>query len=109
MPRMMDTILNLGLNNQSVEALAKATGNERFAWDCYRRFIQMYGDLVLGVQKRDGGDHEPFKEVIHEFKQSIHRADLLDSELTAADTREIVSRFKALIERRTQKSFPEDP
>src|SRR6476659_303757 len=65
MPGMMDTILNLGLNDQSVLALAKATNNERFAWDCYRRFIQMYGDVVLGVQKREGEDHEPFETVIH--------------------------------------------
>src|SRR5688500_3951624 len=61
MPGMMDTILNLGLNDQSVLALAKATKNERFAWDCYRRFIQMYGDVVLGVQKAPGEDHEPFE------------------------------------------------
>ena len=61
MPGMMDTILNLGLNDQTVLALAKATKNERFAWDCYRRFIQMYGDVVMGVQKRAGEDHEPFE------------------------------------------------
>src|SRR5437762_2294990 len=64
MPGMMDTILNLGLNDQSVLALAKATKNERFAWDCYRRFIQMYGDVVLGVQKAPSEDHEPFEMVI---------------------------------------------
>ena len=68
MPGMMDTILNLGLNDQTVLALVKATGNERFAWDCYRRFIQMYGDVVLGVQKREGEDHEPFETVIHALK-----------------------------------------
>ena len=67
MPGMMDTILNLGLNDQSVIALAKATGNERFAWDCYRRFIQMYGDVVMGVQKRPDEDHDPFETVIHEL------------------------------------------
>src|SRR5437773_6107241 len=61
MPGMMDTILNLGLNDQTVLALVKASGNERFAWDCYRRFVQMYGDVVLGVQKRPGEDHEPFE------------------------------------------------
>src|SRR5690349_24245556 len=66
MPGMMDTILNLGLNDQTVVAVAKATKNERFAWDCYRRFIQMYGDVVMGVQKRGGEDHEPFEVVIHE-------------------------------------------
>ena len=66
MPGMMDTILNLGLNDQTVEALATKTGNARFAWDCYRRFVQMYGDVVLGVQKRPDEDHEPFETVIHE-------------------------------------------
>ena len=63
MPGMMDTILNLGLNDQTVKALVKATNNERFAWDCYRRFIQMYGDVVMGVQKREGEDHDPFESV----------------------------------------------
>src|SRR6187200_3118570 len=61
MPGMMDTILNLGLNDQTVEALSRKTGNARFAWDCYRRFVQMYGDVVLGVQKRPDEDHEPFE------------------------------------------------
>jgi pyruvate,orthophosphate dikinase len=65
MPGMMDTILNLGLNDQTVEALATKTGNPRFAWDCYRRFVQMYGDVVLGVQKRPDEDHDPFETVIH--------------------------------------------
>src|SRR5579859_4935460 len=69
MPGMMDTILNLGLNDQTVVALANATKNERFAWDCYRRFIQLYGDVVMGVQKRTGEDHEPFEVVIHPWKQ----------------------------------------
>src|SRR3978361_1937426 len=68
MPGMMDTILNLGLNDQTVLALAAATKNERFAWDCYRRFVQMYGDVVMGVQKKEGEDHEPFETVIHNFK-----------------------------------------
>ena len=68
MPGMMDTILNLGLNDQTVLSLAVATKNERFAWDCYRRFIQMYGDVVIGVQKRADEDHEPFETVIHEYK-----------------------------------------
>src|SRR5215475_7907859 len=63
MPGMMDTILNLGLNDETVATLARATGNERFAWDCYRRFIQMYGDVVMGVQKRPDEDHEPFEVV----------------------------------------------
>src|SRR3989440_1528415 len=74
MPGMMDTILNLGLNDQTVLALAAATNNERFAWDCYRRFIQMYGDVVMGVQKRPGEDHEPFEVVIHALKHDRHHA-----------------------------------
>src|SRR5215475_3388872 len=68
MPGMMDTILNLGLNDDTVIAVANATKNERFAWDCYRRFIQMYGDVVMGVQKRPNEDHEPFETVIHQLK-----------------------------------------
>ena len=72
MPGMMDTILNLGLNDQTVEALAKKTGNARFAWDCYRRFVQMYGDVVLGVQKRPDEDHEPFETVIETLKHERH-------------------------------------
>src|SRR5687768_3078609 len=72
MPGMMDTILNLGLNDNTVLALVKATKNERFAWDCYRRFIQMYGDVVLGVQKRPDEDHEPFETVIGSLKEERH-------------------------------------
>src|SRR3954467_10181895 len=74
MPGMMETILNLGLNDQSVVALEQATGNARFAWDCYRRFIQMYGDVVMGVQKREGEDHDPFESVIHGFKHEKYHS-----------------------------------
>ena len=109
MPGMMDTILNLGLNDQSVIALADATKNPRFAWDCYRRFIQMYGDVVLGVQKREGEDHEPFETVIHNFKHEKYHRDIVDSELTAEDQAELVKRFKALVKERTGKVFPNDP
>ncbi len=109
MPGMMDTILNLGLNDQTVIALEKATNNPRFAWDCYRRFIQMYGDVVLGVQKREGEDHEPFETVIHEFKHKKYHKDIVDSELTAEDQAELVNRFKALVKERTGKSFPNSP
>jgi len=109
MPGMMDTILNLGLNDQTVLSLASATKNERFAWDCYRRFIQMYGDVVLGVQKRADEDHEPFEVVIHEFKHEKYHADIVDSELTAEDQQELVKRFKALVKERTGKGFPNDP
>ena len=109
MPGMMDTILNLGLNDQSVVALEKATNNARFAWDCYRRFIQMYGDVVLGVQKREGEDHEPFETAIEEFKHEKYDGDVEDSALTAADQQELVKRFKALVKERTGRVFPNDP
>ena len=109
MPGMMDTILNLGLNDQSVVALEKATNNPRFAWDCYRRFIQMYGDVVLGVQKREGEDHEPFETVIHAFKHEKYHADIEDSKLTAEDQQELVNRFKALVKERTGRQFPNNP
>ena len=109
MPGMMDTILNLGLNDQSVVALAKATGNERFAWDCYRRFIQMYGDVVMGVQKRQGEEDEPFETIIHELKHQLHEDDVEDTRLTVADLQELVSRFKRLVQERTGKQFPNDP
>ncbi len=109
MPGMMDTILNLGLNDQTVLSLAAATTNERFAWDCYRRFVQMYGDVVLGVQKTEGEDHEPFEVVIETYKHEKYHRDLVDSELTAADQQELVKRFKALVKQRTGKGFPSDP
>src|SRR5689334_24732629 len=78
MPGMMDTILNLGLNDQTVLSLVAATKNERFAWDCYRRFIQMYGDVVMGVQKAAHEDHEPFETVIHGLKHERYHADIDD-------------------------------
>jgi len=109
MPGMMDTILNLGLNDETVQSLAKATKNERFAWDCYRRFVQMYGDVVLGVQKSEGEDHEPFESVIHEFKHAKYHNDIVDSELTAEDQKELVKKFKELVKTRTGKTFPANP
>jgi len=109
MPGMMDTILNLGLNDETVLSLAQATQNERFAWDCYRRFVQMYGDVVLGVQKREGEDHEPFETVIHEFKHEKYHADLVDSDLTADDQKELVRLFKKLVKDRTGHDFPSSP
>ncbi|HWI56006.1 MAG TPA: pyruvate, phosphate dikinase, partial [Bacillota bacterium] len=109
MPGMMDTILNLGLNDQTVQALAKATNNERFAWDCYRRFVQMYGDVVMGVQKRAGEDHEPFEVVIHALKHERHEEEIEDTKLSVDDLKELVNRFKALIKERTGKEFPQDP
>src|SRR5213082_1470418 len=110
MPGMMDTILNLGLNDETVLALVKATRNERFAWDCYRRFIQMYGDVVLGVQKSPGEDHEPFESVIGALKgERYGNHDLEDTRLMTDDLKELVKRFKALVEERTGKAFPGNP
>jgi len=109
MPGMMDTILNLGLNDHTVLALATYSKNERFAWDCYRRFIQMYGDVVMGVQKRPGEDHEPFEVVIEKLKHEFHHSDIEDTKLSVADLKEMVNRFKALILERTKKEFPQDP
>jgi pyruvate,orthophosphate dikinase len=109
MPGMMDTILNLGLNDETVLALAQATRNERFAWDCYRRFIQMYGDVVMGVQKRPQEDHEPFETVIHALKHERYQADIDDPKLTTDDLKELVVRFKQLVRERTGKDFPADP
>ncbi|HEX6161541.1 MAG TPA: pyruvate, phosphate dikinase, partial [Thermoanaerobaculia bacterium] len=109
MPGMMDTILNLGLNDQTVEALAKKTGNPRFAWDCYRRFVQMYGDVVLGVQKRPNEDHEPFETVIEGLKHERHHQDIEDTKLSVEDLQELVRRFKALVKERAGKDFPASP
>ena len=109
MPGMMDTILNLGLNDNTVQALANYSNNERFAWDCYRRFIQMYGDVVMGVQKRAGEDHEPFEVVIEGVKHDRHHADIEDTKLTVSDLKELVARFKGLIKGRTGQEFPQDP
>lgn len=106
MPGMMDTILNLGLNDETVEGLAEVSGNPRFAWDCYRRFIQMYGDVVMGVQARNEEEEEPFHAVLEKLKKSAGVAD--DSELTTGDLRELVKRYKALIARRTKSEFPQD-
>jgi pyruvate,orthophosphate dikinase len=109
MPGMMDTILNLGLNDETVLTLARATKNERLAWDCYRRFIQMYGDVVMNVQKRPSEDHEPFEVVIHELKHERYHADVDDPKLTVKDLQELVVRFKKLIKERTGQEFPQDP
>src|SRR3954465_5590963 len=108
MPGMMDTILNLGLNDASVVALATATKNERFAWDCYRRFIQMYGDVVLGVQKKEGEDHEPFEVAIETFKHEKYHKDIVDSDPTGEENQEMVKGFKKLVKDRTGKVFPND-
>ena len=107
MPGMMDTILNLGLNDETVRGLAEATGNPRFAYDSYRRFIQMYGDVVMGVQKRHENEHEPFEEVMDGLKHQlgIHN----DTDLEESHLRELISRYIRLIKERTGKDFPQDP
>ena len=107
MPGMMDTILNLGMNDEVVEIVAEKSGNPRFAWDSYRRFLQMYGDVVMGVQKREGEDHEPFETVIEEVK---HAAGVeKDTELSVDDLKSMVEKFKKLIKERTGKAFPQNP
>ena len=110
MPGMMDTILNLGMNDEVVEIVADKTNNARFAWDSYRRFLQMYGDVVMGVQKGAGEDHEPFEAVIENLKDERYgKHDFPDVRLTVADLKELVQRFKSLIKQRAGKSFPQEP
>jgi len=107
MPGMMDTILNLGLNDEAVVGLAKKSGNERFAWDSYRRFIQMYGDVVMGLKPVSKEDHDPFEVIIDEIKQK--KGVELDTELSADDLKQMVREFKALIRTRLGREFPNDP
>jgi pyruvate,orthophosphate dikinase len=112
MPGMMDTILNLGLNDETVGALAEASGNERFAWDCYRRFIQMYGDVVMGVQKLPSEDHDPFEHLIEEFKKEIfpkEKGEVDDSRISVDQMKDLVDRFKSLVKKRSGKDFPTCP
>ena len=106
MPGMMDTILNLGLNDQTVEGLSKSSGNSRFAWDCYRRFIQMYGDVVMGVQARNEEEEEPFHKELEKLKN--HLGVLADTDLSAENLKTLVKRYKALIKKRTRSAFPQD-
>ncbi len=107
MPGMMDTILNLGMNDQAVEAVAKLSGNERFAWDSYRRFVQMYGDVVLDMKPQSKEDEDPFEEIIDHLKKEKGVAN--DTELTTDDLKELVARFKAAVKKSTGKDFPADP
>ncbi|HPW19088.1 MAG TPA: PEP/pyruvate-binding domain-containing protein, partial [Candidatus Aminicenantes bacterium] len=107
MPGMMDTILNLGLNDRTAAALVARTGNERFVFDCYRRFVQMYGDVVLGLRPVHKDDIDPFEEIIESKKRE--RGVRADADLTAADLEDLVARFKAAIKERTGHDFPDDP
>ena len=107
MPGMMDTVLNLGLNDVSVEGIAKKSGNERFAWDSYRRFVQMYGDVVLEMKPESKEDIDPFEEIIDTMKEE--KGVDLDTDLTTDDLKELVKRFKKAVKDKTGKDFPEDP
>ena len=104
MPGMMDTILNLGLNDEVVEGMARKTGNQRFAWDSYRRFVQMYGDVVLGMKPTNKEDIDPFEAIIEEVKHS--KGVKLDTELEVTDLKELVKRFKVAVKENTGKDFP---
>ena len=107
MPGMMDTILNLGLNDEAVVGLATKAGDERFAWDSYRRFVQMYSDVVMGLKPVSKEDHDPFEVIIDMVKEQ--RRARLDTDLTVEDLKELVQRFKSLIRARIGRDFPTDP
>ncbi|MDD4800988.1 MAG: pyruvate, phosphate dikinase [Proteiniphilum sp.] len=107
MPGMMDTVLNLGLNDDAVEGIARKSGNERFAWDSYRRFVQMYGDVVLGMKPQSKEDMDPFEEIMDEVKES--KGIELDTDLTTDDLKELVKRFKAAVKEKTGHDFPVNP
>src|SRR4030095_6671448 len=107
MPGMMDTILNLGLNDQTVQAVIAKTGNERFAYDSYRRFVQMYGDVVLDLKPQSKDERDPFEIIIENKKKS--KGVEFDTGLTAQDLKELVNEFKAEIKNKVGKDFPDNP
>jgi len=107
MPGMMDTVLNIGLNDEAVIGLTEKSGNERFVWDSYRRFVQMYGDVVLGLKPASKEEIDPFEKIIDEIKKEKGVSN--DTELTAEDLKELVARFKKAIKEETGNDFPEDP
>ena len=107
MPGMMDTVLNLGLNDQTVQGLIAQTRNPRFAYDCYRRFVQMYGDVVLGLKPKDKQEHDPFETILEGRKKA--RGARFDTELSAEDLKDLVAEFKAEIKTKRGRDFPEDP
>ncbi|HXK26798.1 MAG TPA: pyruvate, phosphate dikinase, partial [Candidatus Binatia bacterium] len=107
MPGMMDTVLNLGLNDRTVQGLIRRTQNPRFAYDSYRRFVQMYADVVLGLRPKEKTERDPFETILERKKQS--RGVRLDTELSAEDLREAVAAFKAEVKNRSGKAFPDDP
>lgn len=105
MPGMMDTVLNLGMNAATVETMAKKSGNPRFAWDSYRRFVQMYGDVVLGMKPKSKTDIDPFEAIMDEVKEA--KGVKFDNELDVEDLKELVVKFKAAVKDYTGKDFPE--
>lgn len=107
MPGMMDTILNLGLNEDTIRGIIKKSGNERFAWDSYRRFIQMYGDVVMGLKPQSKEEHDPFEVIMDELKKK--KKVKMDLELGTDDLKELVRRYKDLIRKKLKKEFPADP
>jgi len=107
MPGMMDTVLNLGMNDDAVEGIARKSGNSRFAWDSYRRFVQMYGDVVMEMKPASKEEHDPFEEIIDELKEE--KGIELDTDFTTEDLQELVRRFKAAVKKVTGKDFPTDP
>lgn len=107
MPGMMDTVLNLGMNDVAVDALSKKSGNSRFAWDSYRRFVQMYGDVVMEMKPASKEEHDPFEEIIDQLKEE--KGIELDTDFTTEDLQELVRRFKAAVKKVTGKDFPTDP
>ncbi len=107
MPGMMDTVLNLGLTDKAVEGIAQKSGNPRFAWDSYRRFVQMYGDVVLGMKPKSKDDIDPFEEIMDEVKEQ--KGIVNDTELSVEDLKLLVKRFKAAIKERTGNDFPDCP
>ena len=110
MPGMMDTVLNLGLNDETVQGIIKATGNERFGWDSYRRFVHMYGDVVLGMKPQSKTEKDPFESVMEQIKvKNGLKADAKDNEMTAEMLKELTAAYKKLIKDRLGKDFPTDP
>jgi len=107
MPGMMDTVLNLGLNDDTIKGIIEKSGNERFAWDSYRRFVQMYGDVVMGLKPENPEDHDPFEEIMDGLKKEKGISEDLD--LTVDDLKELVKRFKQVIKDKLGKEFPTDP
>ncbi len=107
MPGMMDTVLNLGLNDESIQGVIRMTGNERFAWDSYRRFIQMYSSVVMGLKPETKEDLDPFEEIIEHLKDK--RSIIHDTQFTVQDLKDLVYDFKEVVRKRTGKPFPSDP